>query len=128
MGLISRKQCGSLLMFLTDFILQVSYFFFCYQSPSSSLCTFFGSILSNIDDVLSINPSSNSNKQKVQHAANVNVLVAFIFFVCYQKTFETWKIKFFIKFWFQWYITTFIFWVMIFQGFSKEHWKVKDFD
>ena len=34
----------------------VSYFFFLYQSPSSSLCTIFDSISSNIDEVLSINP------------------------------------------------------------------------
>ena len=36
----------------------VSYFFFLYQSPSS-LCTVFYSISSNIDEVLSINPSAN---------------------------------------------------------------------
>ena len=37
----------------------VSYFFFLYQSPSSSLQTVFNSISSNIDEVLSINPSAN---------------------------------------------------------------------
>ena len=37
----------------------MSYFFFLYQSPSSSLCTVFDSISSNIDEVLSINPSAN---------------------------------------------------------------------
>ena len=37
----------------------VSYFFFLYQSPALSLCTVFGCILSNIDEVLSINPSAN---------------------------------------------------------------------
>ena len=37
----------------------VSYFFFLYQSPSSALCTVFYSISSNIDEVLSINPSAN---------------------------------------------------------------------
>ena len=36
----------------------VSYFFFLYQSPSSSLCSVFDSISSNIDEVLSINPST----------------------------------------------------------------------
>ena len=36
----------------------VSYFFFLYQS-SSSLCTVFYSISSNIDEVLSINPFAN---------------------------------------------------------------------
>ena len=37
----------------------MSYFFFLYQSPSSSLCTVFDSISSNIDEVLLINPSAN---------------------------------------------------------------------
>ena len=37
----------------------MSYLFFLYQSPSSSLCTVFDSISSNIDEVLSINPSAN---------------------------------------------------------------------
>ena len=37
----------------------VSYFFFLYRSPSSSLCTVFDSISSNIDYVLSINTSAN---------------------------------------------------------------------
>ena len=37
----------------------VSYFFFLYWSPSSSLCTIFYSVSSNIDEVLSINPSTN---------------------------------------------------------------------
>ena len=36
----------------------MSYFFFLYRSPSSSLCTVFDSISSNIDEVLSINPSN----------------------------------------------------------------------
>ena len=33
--------------------------FFCYRSPSSSLCTVFDSTSSNIDEVLLINPSAN---------------------------------------------------------------------
>ena len=37
----------------------MSHFFFLYRSPSSSLCTVFDSILSNIDEILSINPSAN---------------------------------------------------------------------
>ena len=37
----------------------MSYFFFLYRSPSSSLCTVFDSILSNIDEVFLINPSAN---------------------------------------------------------------------
>ena len=36
----------------------VSYFFFLYRSPSSYLCTVFYFISSNIDEVLSINPSA----------------------------------------------------------------------
>ena len=38
----------------------MSYFFFLYRSPSSALCTVFDSISSNIDEVLSINPSANA--------------------------------------------------------------------
>ena len=37
----------------------VSYFFFLYRSPSLSLCMVFYSVSSNIDEVLSINPSAN---------------------------------------------------------------------
>ena len=37
----------------------MSCLFFLYQSPSSSLCTVFDSISSNIDEVISINPSAN---------------------------------------------------------------------
>ena len=37
----------------------MSYFFFLYRSPSSALCTVFDFISSNIDEVLSINPSTN---------------------------------------------------------------------
>ena len=37
----------------------MSYFFFLCQSPSSALCTVFDSVSSNIDEVLSINPSAN---------------------------------------------------------------------
>ena len=37
----------------------MSYFLFLYRSASSSLCTVFDSISSNIDEVLSINPSVN---------------------------------------------------------------------
>ena len=82
--LIPRNLCGFLLMLSTGFtslsvlllfpllipflifmlsfwfclLHSVSYFFFLYWSPSS-LCTVFGSISSNIDKVLLINPSAN---------------------------------------------------------------------
>ena len=46
-------------MFSTCFTSLSVYFFFLYRSPSSSLSTFFDSISSNIDEVLSINPSVN---------------------------------------------------------------------
>ena len=38
----------------------VSYFFFLYGSPFSSLCTVFDSTSSTIDEVLLINPSANA--------------------------------------------------------------------
>ena len=45
-------------MFLTGFS-SLHYFFFLYRSSSLSLCTVFDSISSNIDEVISINPSAN---------------------------------------------------------------------
>ena len=57
-GLISRKLCR-FLCFRLALLHSLSYFFFLYRSPSSSLCTVFDSMLSNIDDVLSVNPSAN---------------------------------------------------------------------
>ena len=54
----SRKLCRFLLMFSTVFTSPVSYFFFLYRSPSSSSCTVFDSISSNVDEVLLINPSA----------------------------------------------------------------------
>ena len=49
----------SYLCFVLALLHSVSYFFFLYQSPFSSLCMVFDSISSNIDEVLSINPSEN---------------------------------------------------------------------
>ena len=47
-------------MFSTGVLLHsVSYFFLLYRSPALSLCTVFESISSNIDGVLSVNPSAN---------------------------------------------------------------------
>ena len=46
-------------MFLLALLHSVSYFFFLYRLRSSASCTVFDSISSNIDEVLSINPSAN---------------------------------------------------------------------
>ena len=54
-----EKSADSYLCFRLALLHSVSYFFFLYRSPSSSLCTAFDSISSNIDQVLSINPSAN---------------------------------------------------------------------
>ena len=56
MGLISAD---SYLCFRLAILHSVSYFFFLYRSPFSALCTVFDSISSNIDQVLSVNPSAN---------------------------------------------------------------------
>ena len=53
------NSADSYLCFRLALLHSVSYFFFLYRSPSSSLCTVFDSISSNIDEVLSINPSAN---------------------------------------------------------------------
>ena len=49
----------SYLCFRQTLLHSVSYFFFLYCSPSSSLYTVFDSISSNLDKVLSVNPSAN---------------------------------------------------------------------
>ena len=54
-----EDSADSYLCFRLALLHSVSYFFFLYRSPSSSLCTVFDSISSNIDQVLSINPPAN---------------------------------------------------------------------
>ena len=54
-----ENSTDSYLCFQLVLLHSVSYFFFLYRSPSSSFCTVFDSISSNIDQVLSINPSAN---------------------------------------------------------------------
>ena len=54
-----ENSVDSYLCFRLALLHSVSYFFFLYRSPSSALCTVFDSISSNIDEVLSINPSAN---------------------------------------------------------------------
>ena len=54
-----ENYADSYLSFQLALLDSVSYFFFLYQSHSSSLCTIFYSISSNIDEVLSIHPSAN---------------------------------------------------------------------
>ena len=54
-----ENSAYSYLCFRLALLHSVYYFFFLYRSPSSSLCTVFDSISSNIDEVLSINPSAN---------------------------------------------------------------------
>ena len=54
-----ENSADSYLCFRLALLHSVSFFFFLYRLPSSSLCTVFDSISSNIDEVLSINPSAN---------------------------------------------------------------------
>ena len=53
-----ENSAYSYLCFRRALLHSVSYFFL-YQSPSSSLCTVFDSISSNIDEVISIKPFAN---------------------------------------------------------------------
>ena len=53
-----ENSADSYLCFQLALLHSVSNFFFLYRSPSSSLCTVLVSISSNIDEVLSINPSN----------------------------------------------------------------------
>ena len=54
-----ENSADSYLCFRLALLHAVSYFFFLYRSPSSSLCTVFDFISSSTDEVLSINPSGN---------------------------------------------------------------------
>ena len=54
-----ENTTDSYLCFRLALLHLVPYLFFLYRSPSLPLCTVFDSILSNIDEVLSINPSDN---------------------------------------------------------------------
>ena len=54
-----ENSADSYLRFQLALLHSVSYFFFLYQLPSSSICTDFYSVPSNIDEVLSFNPSAN---------------------------------------------------------------------
>ena len=54
-----ENSSDSYLCFRLALLHSVSYFFLLYRSPSSALCTVFDSVSSNIDEVLSINPSAN---------------------------------------------------------------------
>ena len=54
-----ENSADSYLCFRLALLHSVSYFFFLYRSPPSSLCTVFYSVSSNIVEVLPINPSAN---------------------------------------------------------------------
>ena len=54
-----ENSADSYLCFRLALVHSMSYFFFLYRSPSSALRTVFYSVSSNIDEVLSINPSAN---------------------------------------------------------------------
>ena len=54
-----ENSADSYLCFQLALLHSVPYFFFLYRLPSSPLCTVFDSFSSNIDEVLSINPSAN---------------------------------------------------------------------
>ena len=55
-----ENSAYSYLCFRLALLHSMSYFFFLYRSVSSSLCTVFNSISSNIDEVLSVNPSADA--------------------------------------------------------------------
>ena len=56
--LFLENSADSYLCFRLALLHSVPYFFSLYRSPSSSLCTIFYSISSNLDEVLSINPTA----------------------------------------------------------------------
>ena len=54
-----ENSADSYLCFRLALLHSLSYFFFLYRSPFSSLCKVFDSVSSNIDEVLSFNPPAN---------------------------------------------------------------------
>ena len=54
-----ENSADSYVCFRLALLHSVSYFYFLYRSPTSSLCTVFDSISSNIGEILSINPPVN---------------------------------------------------------------------
>ena len=62
-----ENSADSYLCFQLALLYSVSYFFLLYRSPSLLLCTVFDSVSSNIDEVLSINPSANVFVFNVHH-------------------------------------------------------------
>ena len=54
-----ENSADSYLCFQLALCHSLSYFFFLYQSPSSSFCMVLDCVSSNIGEVLSINPSAN---------------------------------------------------------------------
>ena len=54
-----EKSTDYYLCFRLALLHSIFYLFFLYRTPSSTLCTDFDSISSNIDDVLSMNQSAN---------------------------------------------------------------------
>ena len=54
-----KNSANSYLRFRVALFYSMVYYFFHYRYPSSLICTLFDSISSNIDEVLSINPSVN---------------------------------------------------------------------
>ena len=76
-----ENSADSYLCFRLALLRSVSYFFFFYRSPSSSLCTVFDSISSNIDEALLINPSANVfvfGNLNVRHKDCLPILVEMI--------------------------------------------------
>ena len=58
--LSQENSADSYFCFRLALLQSVSCFFFLYHSPSLSLCMAFDSISSNVDEVVSINPSANA--------------------------------------------------------------------
>ena len=74
----------SYLSFQLALLHSVSYSIFLYRSSSSALCTVFDSISSNIDEVLSINPSANVfvfGDFNVHHKDGLSIIVEVIYLV-----------------------------------------------
>ena len=82
-----ENLANSYLCFPLALFLSVSYFFFLYQSPSLSLCMDSDSISSNVDKVLSINPSANVETSTSIIRTGSPILMELIYLVNYAMIF-----------------------------------------
>ena len=129
----------SYLCFRLALLHSVSYFFFLYQSPSLLLCTVFYSVLPNIDEILSINPSANvfvfgdfnvHHKDWLTYSGGTDRLVNSVI-IFLSQTILLWQLTFLLQslavtftvllFWFSFFLLTLAFLLMSFPPLGNSY-------